>query len=134
LTFSIGEKLELRKNVSTTDKISLLARQHYISISNKKRENHYHVTALLKCSFDITDFYGRFVTVSFPQHCHCRGDLANKEMVIFLCKSNAWYIYIVYYPILLYHIYIYIHIYIPCWYFNLFGGTISFFHEFYPSR
>jgi hypothetical protein len=29
LTFSIGEKLELRKNVSTIDKISLLVRQHY---------------------------------------------------------------------------------------------------------
>ena len=29
LTFSIGEKLELRKNVSTIDKISLLAWQHY---------------------------------------------------------------------------------------------------------
>ena len=29
MTFSIGEKLELRKHVSTIDKISLLVRQHY---------------------------------------------------------------------------------------------------------
>jgi len=93
----------------------LLTRYHYW-LDNiiylypiKKKENHYHVTALLKCSFDITDFYGRFVTVSFPQHCHCRGDLANKEMVIFLCKSNAWYIYI--YSLLPYFIVPYIYIY-----------------------
>ena len=32
MTFSIGEKLELRKNVSTIDKISLLARQHYLYV------------------------------------------------------------------------------------------------------
>ena len=31
IDFSIGEKLELRTNVSTIDKISLLARQHYCS-------------------------------------------------------------------------------------------------------
>ena len=57
MTFSIREKLELRKNVSTIDKISLLVRQHYYSrFSSLQHKKKWDELSTLSCGMLLMEW------------------------------------------------------------------------------